>query len=43
MGSLNLLDDQFLIEAYYNALKLDLDTDFIRILEEEILHRNLVK
>ncbi|WP_231597569.1 sporulation histidine kinase inhibitor Sda [Bacillus sp. SA1-12] len=35
------LSDCHLIEAYYSAIELDLDNEFIRMLIEEINRRNL--
>lgn len=36
------LDDQSLIDAYNNAVELNLDIDFIEMLEKEIQSRNLL-
>ena len=35
------LSDKELLEAYDKAVKLDLDWNFIKLLEEEIKRRNL--
>ncbi|UFT98761.1 sporulation histidine kinase inhibitor Sda [Radiobacillus kanasensis] len=37
---LNISDKQ-LINSYYSALELDLEDDFIRLLEDEIVRRKL--
>ncbi|WP_332633683.1 sporulation histidine kinase inhibitor Sda [Halalkalibacter flavus] len=37
----NRLDDQTLSEVYYEAIRLNLDTDFISILKEELDARGL--
>lgn len=42
MNSLKMLQDQILMEAYYNALHLNLADDFIDLLFEEISRRNLL-
>ncbi|ARK29851.1 sporulation histidine kinase inhibitor Sda [Halalkalibacter krulwichiae] len=36
------ISDQTLIEAYYEALKLNLDLDFILLLEKELAYRKLL-
>ncbi|MDC3416233.1 sporulation histidine kinase inhibitor Sda [Aquibacillus salsiterrae] len=36
------LDNHSLMEAYYSALELDLDTEFIEMLKKELEARNLV-
>ena len=36
------LDDQQMLEAYYKAIKLNLDIDFICILKEELEARGLL-
>lgn len=41
MNSLGILHDSLLIEAYRNAMRLNLSTDFISILLEEIEKRDL--
>jgi len=35
------LSDSLLIEAYYRAMELQLNDDFIKIIEEEIDHRQI--
>ncbi|WP_423143154.1 sporulation histidine kinase inhibitor Sda [Priestia megaterium] len=35
------ITDQLLIESYFKAIELDLDKDFILILEEELKRRGL--
>lgn len=35
------MSDELLIEAYFQAIKLKLDPDFIYLLETEIRHRSL--
>ncbi|MBU0905238.1 MAG: sporulation histidine kinase inhibitor Sda [Firmicutes bacterium] len=42
MNYLNLSNDD-LLEAYYQARKLNLDKKFIQLLEEEIDRRQIVK
>ncbi|MFT8323115.1 MAG: sporulation histidine kinase inhibitor Sda [Bacillus sp. (in: firmicutes)] len=41
MSSLKQLSDKFLIDAYIDARKLKLSSDFIRILREEMFKRKL--
>ncbi|WP_313894838.1 sporulation histidine kinase inhibitor Sda [Psychrobacillus sp.] len=36
------MSDTFLLESYITAKELDLNADFIRLLEAEILRRSLV-
>ncbi|WP_332697081.1 sporulation histidine kinase inhibitor Sda [Halalkalibacter lacteus] len=38
---LDLLDDESLLESYYEAIKLNLDIEFISILKDEIKERGL--
>lgn len=38
---LHLLSDEHLIEAYYSAIQLNLDKEFIRLLAEELEKREL--
>ena len=38
---MNKLSDDLLIESYYKAQKLNLSTEFIRLIEVEILRRSL--
>ncbi|KKK33122.1 sporulation protein [Mesobacillus campisalis] len=35
------LSDELLIESYYKAVELNLNTDFIRLIETEIKRRSL--
>jgi hypothetical protein len=42
LKSLQLLKDSFLIEAYNDAQRLNLCSDFIHILLTEIYQRNLI-
>ena len=35
------ITDQLLIESYFKAIELDLDKDFILVLEEELKRRGL--
>nr|WP_157406189.1 sporulation histidine kinase inhibitor Sda [Neobacillus drentensis] len=39
---MQLLQDTFLIDAYHEAIRLELGTDFIHLLLTEISHRNLI-
>lgn len=41
MSSLNLLPNELLQESYQEAIQLNLDTDFIKILEQEIKKREI--
>jgi len=41
MSSLNLLPNELLQESYQEAIQLNLDTDFIKILEQEIKKRGI--
>ncbi|MFZ4451949.1 sporulation histidine kinase inhibitor Sda [Salibacterium aidingense] len=38
---MNQLSDELLIEAYEKALRLQLNEDFISLIEEELKHRSL--
>jgi len=38
---MNKITDQLLIESYFKAIELDLDKDFILVLEEELKRRGL--
>ena len=40
-NNLSLLQDDFLIDCYFEAIQLNLDPQFIAILDQEIKHRNL--
>ncbi len=39
--SLEQLSDELILEAYYDAIRLKLQADFILILKQEILRRNI--
>lgn len=43
MSSLALLDDQNLVDTYHIAIDLQLDKEFIKIIESELLNRNLAE
>ncbi|PEQ92910.1 sporulation histidine kinase inhibitor Sda [Bacillus sp. AFS006103] len=42
LKSLQQLQDTFLIDAYHEAIRLELCTDFIHLLLTEISHRKLI-
>ncbi|MDC3415830.1 sporulation histidine kinase inhibitor Sda [Aquibacillus salsiterrae] len=41
MSSLHSLSNHQLIEAYQDAIKMELDAEFINLLEEELKDRNI--
>lgn len=43
MSRFPLLNDQLLIETYFRSIKLQLDTNFISLLETEIINRNIIE
>lgn len=40
-SSMNKLSDELLLESYFKAIKLQLSSDFIRLIESEIHRRSL--
>ncbi|WP_445487434.1 sporulation histidine kinase inhibitor Sda [Niallia sp. 03133] len=43
MSTLNLLSDHSLLEAYIDARKLNLSSEFIQILRAELFNRGLIQ